>query len=76
MINKSKIDNRIIEQKDLATFVGSGSVDIYSTPSMISFMEYVSNNLLSEYINEDEVSLGISVDIKHIKSSKLGDVVL
>jgi predicted thioesterase len=65
----------IVEPKDSAKVYGSGLVDVYSTPAMIALMEQTCNELLQPHLNENEVSVGIEVNVKHIKATNIGDSV-
>ncbi|MDV3426079.1 MAG: thioesterase family protein [Bacillota bacterium] len=52
--------------------IGSGSVDVFSTPSLISLMENVSQILLQKFLSEGYSSVGININVNHIKASKIG----
>lgn len=52
--------------------IGSGSVHVFSTPSLISLMENVSQTLLQKFLPEGYSSVGINVNINHVKASKIG----
>lgn len=64
-----------VEQKHSAMVYGSGLVDVFSTPAMIAFMEQTCNELLLPYLEQNEVSVGIEVCIKHLKATHIGDTV-
>ena len=70
-INK---ETREVMESDSAASLGSGDLEVYSTPSMVAFMEYTSKNLINKYIDtEDLTSVGVSLEIKHLKATKIGD---
>ncbi len=62
--NLKKEKEFIVEDKYLATFLGSGSVDVLSTPSMILFMEMVSRIMMDEVLPADYSTVGTQVCIK------------
>ena len=60
----------IVEDKYLATFLGSGSVDVLSTPSMILFMEMVSRIMMDSVLPEGYSTVGTEVCIKHLNATQ------
>ncbi|MCR4587816.1 MAG: thioesterase family protein [Lachnospiraceae bacterium] len=56
----------------LATHVGSGSVDVFATPAMISCMEDVSKALVEELLEEGRTTVGIQVNVSHIAATPEG----
>lgn len=58
--------------EELADKVGSGSLPIYSTPSMIAFMENTAIKLL-DFIPEGKTSLGVEINARHLRASKPGE---
>ena len=49
--------------------------DLFSTPSMISLMEQTSVRLTKPYLDEDEQSVGIHVDVRHMAATRIGQSV-
>ena len=49
--------------------------DIFSTPSMISLMEQTSVKLTEPYLDENEQSVGIHVDVRHMAATRIGQSV-
>lgn len=66
----------IVEEKYLATFLGSGSVEVLSTPSMILFMEKVSRIMMDEELSEEYTTVGTQVCIKHLSACPKGAKVI
>jgi len=48
---------------------------VYSTPSMVAHMERASLEAISAYLDENETSVGVKVNISHIASTKIGETV-
>jgi predicted thioesterase len=48
---------------------------VYSTPSMVAHMERASLEAISAYLDENETSVGVKVNISHIASTKIGEPV-
>jgi fluoroacetyl-CoA thioesterase len=49
--------------------------DVFSTPSMISLMEQTSVRLTEPYLDENEQSVGIHVDVRHTAATRIGQSV-
>lgn len=63
---------RTVEQKDFACVHGSGSLPVYATPAMAALMERTACVLLEPYLEEGETTVGISLDLQHLKASLCG----
>ncbi|MET1160176.1 MAG: thioesterase family protein [Thermoprotei archaeon] len=62
----------IVEEKHTAKHIGSGTVEVLSTPSMILFMENTALNCVQKYLPEGYTTVGIRVDVKHLNPAPLG----
>ena len=49
--------------------------DLFSTPSMISLMEQTSVRLTKPYLDENEQSVGLHVDVRHMAATRIGQSV-
>jgi fluoroacetyl-CoA thioesterase len=49
--------------------------DIFSTPAMIGLMEYTCVLLVAPYLHENEQTVGIHVDVRHMAATKIGQSV-
>lgn len=66
----------IVTEEKSALSIGSGTLEVYSTPSMIAFMEKASFMCVQQYLNEDETTVGGLVNIKHLKPTAVGEKVI
>ena len=55
-----------------ALFVGSGDLDVYSTPSMIALMERTSKQCIAGNLKPGETTVGGAVNIRHMKPTAVG----
>ena len=55
-----------------ANQVGSGLLDVYSTPAMIALMERASYLCVQNYLDENESTVGGAVNIRHLKPTAIG----
>lgn len=51
---------------------GSGLVEAYATPAMIALMESAASNCVAPYLAQGQVTVGISVDVKHMAATPVG----
>jgi len=65
----------LVEEKHAADFLGSGKVEVLSTPSMILMMEQTAMLAAQEYLPEGWVTVGIVVNIRHLKATPKGEKV-
>jgi fluoroacetyl-CoA thioesterase len=49
--------------------------DVFSTPAMIGLMEYTCVLLVAPYLDENEQTVGIHVDVRHMAPTKIGQSV-
>lgn len=61
-----------VEQHMLASSMGSGSVDVFATPFMIAKMEETSSLCVASEIGENNVTVGVLVNVTHISATPLG----
>jgi len=61
-----------VRKEDTAKEMGSGSLDVFATPSMVAMLEKASVEAVGEYIPEGFTTVGIKVEIDHLKASKTG----
>lgn len=48
------------------------AADIFSTPAMIGLMEYTCVLLVAPHLDENEQTVGIHVDVRHMAPTKIG----
>lgn len=71
-LNLCNEEREIVNANNVATVVGSGSVEVFATPAMIALMEKTANNSLCNHLPEGCVTVGVEINTKHIKASGLG----
>jgi len=54
-----------VDSAQLATKVGSGSVDVFASPIMIALMEAAAVDCVEHLLPADHVSLGTHLDVAH-----------
>ena len=63
----------IVVSKELtAAKYGSGLIEVFATPAMISIMESTAHTSVQKYLPNGFITLGIEVNIKHLKATPVG----
>ena len=71
---KHSIKTNVME-KDTAKEIGSGGLNVFATPALIALMENAAFNCVETEMEEGYSTVGISVNMKHLKASAVGDEV-
>jgi len=56
----------------LASFIGSGTAEVFATPMMLALMENAAFNCLNEFLDESETSVGTAISSSHISATPVG----
>jgi len=67
----SATQEMIVGENNTAKYHGSGKLDVYATPAMVAFMESTAVACVDKDLEEGTDTVGIQIDTKHIKASKL-----
>ncbi len=62
----------IVGKEHTASHIGSGEVEVLSTPSMIAFMEHTCLECVQRYLGERYTTVGTRVDVHHMKPAPIG----
>lgn len=62
----------VVEEKHLASTLGSGRVPVFGTPFLVAFIEATCNEGLQAYHPKELASVGAVVNATHLKPTPLG----
>lgn len=71
-IGTSHTTTAVVTPENTAAALGSGQLEVFSTPSMIALMEQAASQALLPYLEQGQSSVGTVVNIQHTKASPLG----
>jgi predicted thioesterase len=64
-----------VELTDLASFIGTGKVDVLATPAMITFMEQTCVTLIEDLLPEGCDTVSVEMNVKHIGAVPIGKTI-
>ena len=62
-----------VTENQTASYLGSGLLPVFATPALIALMENTAMQLV--ICPEGSSSVGISIDMQHLKASRVGDFI-
>ena len=63
------------EAKHAVEFAGNGMPAVLSTPNLVGFLERTARETIAGYLEPDERSVGIELDLKHLAPTPIGQTV-
>ena len=62
----------VVTENNTAKFVGSGSLEVFATPSMVGLMEQASQMSVAPYLEDGQGTVGTKLEITHDAATPLG----
>ena len=62
----------VVDESNIASAVGSGLLDVYSTPSMIALIEKAAAESVEDCLEEGQGTVGIRLEIDHLAATPMG----
>ncbi len=66
---------KIVTPDDCASAMGSGNVEVLSTPTVLAWMEEAAAELSVQFLKENETTVGAHVELDHLAPSFVGEEV-
>ncbi|MGL4362871.1 MAG: thioesterase family protein [Cellulosilyticaceae bacterium] len=66
---------KTVNKEQLASFVGSGTLDVFGTPCMIALMENAAMQVVAPCLEEGMDTVGIEINASHLAPTRLGKTV-
>ena len=58
-----------VDSFNTAKSMGSGSLEVFATPSMVALMEKAAVNAVAEFLSDGETTVGTLINIEHISAT-------
>lgn len=62
----------VVTEEMTAKYVGSGTLEVFATPAMISLMENTAYESVAQYLEEGCGTVGTALNVKHVAATPLG----
>jgi predicted thioesterase len=66
---------QIVDENKVASHLGSGSLQVYATPAMVTFIEHTCRQLIEPHLSEGQTSVGVALHVKHLAPTPMGAMV-
>jgi fluoroacetyl-CoA thioesterase len=64
-----------VDSSTVAAAVGSGGLQVFSTPSMIALMENAARSAVEPLLTGGQTTVGVRVDVRHLAPTPSGETV-
>ena len=74
-LGATRLEDHVVADEDVITFLGPGGARVLSTPRMILFMERTCRNMMAEVLADGFATVGMHVNIWHMAAAPEGSAV-
>lgn len=64
-----------VDEAKVAAHLGSGSLQVYATPAMVTFIEHTCRQLVEPHLPDGQTSVGVALSVQHLAPTPLGATV-
>lgn len=65
----------VVDKSYSAAHMGSGTLEVFATPSMIALMENTCMHCVAPYLEAGASTVGTLINVKHLSATPVGDTV-
>lgn len=62
----------VVTEKNVASAVGSGLVEVFATPMMVALLELAAARCIEKHLDEGMVSVGTEINVTHSGATPIG----
>lgn len=62
----------VVSNKDTASSYGSGTLEVFATPAMISYMEHAAMICVDAHLPSQYTTVGTKIEVKHLAATPVG----
>ena len=66
---------KIAQPQESAAALGSGGLEVFSTPSLVALFELSAKQLVDPLLQPGESTVGVEIQVKHLKANRIGQKV-
>ncbi|MDR2126713.1 MAG: dihydrolipoamide acyltransferase [Prevotellaceae bacterium] len=66
----------MVDIGNTAISIGSGSLPVFSTPSLVALMENAATKCINDCFDETQTTVGIALNIEHTRASAAGEKII
>lgn len=67
--------SQVVDMANAASHIGSGSLQVYATPAMVTFIEHTCRKLIEPHLSESQTSVGVALSVRHLAPTPVGATV-
>lgn len=66
---------QLVDADKVASHLGSGSLQVYATPAMVTFIEHTCRKLVEPHLPDGQTSVGVALSVRHSAPTPMGATV-
>lgn len=64
--------SQLVNENQAASHLGSGSLQVYATPAMVTFVEHTCRKLIEPHLEQGQTSVGVAITVQHLAPTPVG----
>jgi predicted thioesterase len=75
-LGKSAQSEIVVDSSNTAIAIGSGSLPVFATPSLIALIENAAVKCINDCFDEASTTVGIVLNVEHTRASPIGEKII